>query len=141
MLQHKKNPSTKLILFAGALSVIIVGAAIVFPFLTGDWRQKNSGDISTNVAFVDGKQIIEIKVRGGYTPRKTTAKSGIPTVLRFATNDTFDCSSSVRIPSKSISKTLPQTGITDIEIGTPQEGKMNGMCGMGMYSFEIYFQG
>ncbi len=93
-----------------------------------------------NVSVVDGKQIIEINAKGGYTPRKSFAKSGIPTILRFNTKGTFDCSSSVRIPSMNISKILPQSGVTDIDLGTQKTGTLNGSCGMGMYPFEIEFQ-
>lgn len=85
-------------------------------------------------------QIIEITAKGGYSPRKSIAKAGIPTILRFNTNGTFDCSSSVRIPSMNIFKYLPQSGTTDIDLGTQQDGVLNGSCGMGMYPFEIDFQ-
>ncbi|MHB1316786.1 MAG: cupredoxin domain-containing protein [Minisyncoccota bacterium] len=77
----------------------------------------------------DGKQIINIR-----------AKAGVETVLRFDTTGTFDCSSSVRIPSMNISKTLPQTGSTDIDIGIQKVGVFKGTCGMGMYPFEVDFQ-
>ena len=89
---------------------------------------------------VDGKQIVDIRVRGGYQPRISTAKAGIPTILRFETNNTFDCSSSIRIPSLNISKGLPQTGSTDIDAGTPQISTLQGTCGMGMYQFQVNFQ-
>jgi plastocyanin domain-containing protein len=85
-------------------------------------------------------QIIEIKAKGGYTPRKSIAKAGVPTILRFDTNGTFDCSSSVRIPSMNIFKNLPQSGTTDIDLGVQKSGTLQGMCGMGMYPFEIDFQ-
>ena len=94
-----------------------------------------------NVNIVNGKQIIEITAKGGYQPRQSIAKAGIPTILRFDTNGTFDCSSSVRIPAMKISKSLPQSGTTDIEIGTPSVTTLQGACGMGMYPFEINFQG
>lgn len=92
-----------------------------------------------NVSIVDGKQIITIKARGGYQPRKSYAQAGIPTVVRFLTNGTFDCSSFIRIPSLNISQALPQKGNTDIEIGTPKVSTLKGSCGMGMYPFEIEF--
>jgi plastocyanin domain-containing protein len=95
---------------------------------------------ANNVSIVDGKQIIEINARGGYQPRKSIAKAGIPTVIRFNTRGTFDCSSSVRIPSLGISKSLPQTGLTDIDIGSGKLGTLQGSCGMGMYPFEIDFR-
>jgi plastocyanin domain-containing protein len=89
---------------------------------------------------IEGKQIIEITAKGGYAPERSVAKAGIPTVIRFKTQGTFDCSSAVRIPQKNISKNLPQTGTTDIDIGTPEKGTLGGSCGMGMYPFEIKFE-
>ena len=95
---------------------------------------------ANNVSIVDGKQIIEISAKGGYQPRKSIAKAGIPTIIRFDTNGTFDCSSSVRIPSMNITKNLPQTGSTDIDIGSPELATLQGTCGMGMYPFEVEFK-
>ena len=96
--------------------------------------------VVNNVTVVDGKQIIMISAKGGYLPRKSIAKAGIPTVIRFDTNGTFDCSSSVRIPIMNISKILPQSGSTDIDIGTQQATTLQGTCGMGMYPFEVEFK-
>ena len=102
----------------------------------------SSKDIPTkeNVSVVGSKQIIEITAKGGYVPRATLAKAGIPTILRFNTNGTFDCSSSVRIPSMNITKLLPNSGTTDIDLGSPQVGTLQGTCGMGMYRFSVEFQ-
>ena len=115
--------------------VLIVGAIL---FTRGD---TNTNVDANNVSVVDGKQIIEIRAKGGYQPRKSIAQAGLPTILRFDTNGTFDCSSSVRIPSLNISQILPQAGETDIDLGLPQIGTLQGMCGMGMYRFEIEFKG
>ena len=93
-----------------------------------------------NVSIVDGKQIIEINTKGGYSPKLSEAKAGIPTTLRFKTNGTFDCSSSVRIPNMNISKILPNTGSTDIDLGTQKLGTLSGTCGMGMYKFVVDFK-
>ncbi len=93
-----------------------------------------------NVTISNNKQIVEIKAKGGYQPRKSVAKSGIPTIIRFNTDGTFDCSSSIQIPSMNISKVLPQSGSIDIDIGSPQVASLQGTCGMGMYPFEIEFQ-
>jgi len=105
---------------------------------------RNNSDIElenvNNVSVVDGKQIVEIRAKGGYQPRKSTAKAGIPTILRFNTSGTFDCSSSVRIPDMNISKMLPQSGTTDIDIGSQKVATLQGSCGMGMYPFEVEFR-
>ena len=99
-----------------------------------------SSNSSSNVSVVGGVQIIELQAKGGYSPRQSIAKAGIPTLIRFKTNGTFDCSSSIRIPSLNISQYLPATGNTDVNIGTQAAGLFRGSCGMGMYPFEIDFQ-
>jgi plastocyanin domain-containing protein len=119
------------------VAVILIGGAFI---LTRGGRDGGQPVNANNVSIVDGKQIIEISAKGGYQPRKSIAKAGIPTIIRFNTKGTFDCSSSVRIPSLNISKSLPQSGITDIDIGSGELGTLKGSCGMGMYPFEVEFQ-
>jgi len=93
-----------------------------------------------NVTIVEGKQFIEIRAKGGFFPRQSIAKANIPTVLKFDTNGTFDCSSIIRIPSMNITRNLPPSGITEIDLGSPSASTLQGMCGMGMYPFEVVFQ-
>lgn len=121
---------------------VVIGGAILFTRGGGTTSQNTTQETGSveNVSVVDGKQIIEIKAKGGYTPRISIAKANMPTTLRFDTNGTFDCSSSVRIPSMNITKALPQTGSTDIDLGNPKLGTLQGTCGMGMYPFQIEFQ-
>jgi plastocyanin domain-containing protein len=122
--------------------------AVIFAlvFVTGAFllSQKGSstenGVPANNVSLVDGQQIIDITVKGGYSPRTSTAKAGVPTILRFHTRGTFDCSSSIRIPSMGVSQTLSPTGTYDVAISDPQPGALQGMCGMGMYPFTVNFQ-
>ena len=95
---------------------------------------------AATVSIVDGKQIIEIHAKGGYQPRKIAAQSNIPTILRFDTSGTFDCSASVRIPSMDITQNLPASGSVDIPIGTQASSTLQGTCSMGMYPFEIDFK-
>lgn len=123
------------------MSVGILGAAIIFSRGGGNTEPNTiTAPKENNVTVVDGKQIIEIDAKGGYLPRKSVAKAGVPTVIRFNTANTFDCSSSIRIPSMDISKILPSSGSTDIDVGTPSAGPLKGSCGMGMYPFEVEFQ-
>jgi len=119
------------------VAVVLIGGA--FAFTRGGSFPSDTAP-ANNVTVVDGKQIIEIRAKGGYQPRKSVAKAGIPTVIRFNTNGTFDCSSSVRIPSMNISKSLPQSGSIDIDIGIQKVATLKGTCGMGMYPFEVEFQ-
>ncbi|MFA6227513.1 MAG: cupredoxin domain-containing protein [Candidatus Paceibacterota bacterium] len=132
----------KNIIISILITAMLVGGAIFFV------GRENNSDMNVNqgvlisgdnILIENGRQIIDIDVKGGYWPRKTVAKAGIPTIIRFKTSSTFDCSLSVRLPSEGIRKILPQTGSSDIDIGTSTAGQFFGTCGMGMYSFEIDF--
>lgn len=120
--------------------IIIFGLVIALGIVFFGGNSKSVATPVQNVEVKDGIQYITINAKGGYIPRKSTAKADIPTILRFDTKGTFDCSSSVRIPSMNISKMLPQTGITEIDLGNPKVGLLQGSCSMGMYPFEIDFQ-
>ncbi len=129
---------SKTLYFSIVLGVVLVFGAIMLT-KPGPSPTKDLSD-GNNVTMVDGKQIIEISAKGGYTPSITTAVSGVPTILRFKTSGTFDCSSSVRIPSMNITKFLPNSGSTDIDLGTQKSGTLQGSCGMGMYPFQVVFK-
>ncbi|MBU0998882.1 cupredoxin domain-containing protein [Patescibacteria group bacterium] len=122
------------------LSTLMVLAFIGAVFMMT--RGESSAPVAdgNNVSFEGEKQIVDLTARGGYSPEKSIAKAGIPTILRFTTNGLFDCSSFVRIPAMSVSKSLVSSGTTDIDLGIPEVGILRGSCGMGMYPFEINFQ-
>lgn len=103
-------------------------------------KQNNDVVTSNDVDIKDGIQYITITARGGYSPRSSTAKAGIPTKLIVKTNGTYDCSASLVIRSLNYRGMLPNTGDTVIDAGTPKAGDtLRGVCGMGMYSFTINF--
>jgi hypothetical protein len=56
-----------------------------------------------------------------------------------STNGSYDCSVAIRIPKLNIARNLEPTAKTEIDLGSPNPGIMRGLCGMGMYSFEINF--
>lgn len=122
------------------LSVIMAGAIMIFAINTSRGNANKLDINENNVSIVDGKQIITIRARGGYQPQESVAKAGIPTIVRFVTSTTFDCSAFVRFPSLNILKNLPPTGTTDIEIGSQDAKTLLGSCGMGMYPFQIDFK-
>jgi plastocyanin domain-containing protein len=133
-----KKPITISIIIA----VLLIGGVLVLGGNKTVVNETESASVpANNVSVVDGVQIIDITARGGYMPRKSVAKAGMPTIIRFNTKGTFDCSSSVRIPSMKITKNLPQSGSTDIDVGNQEVGLLLGTCGMGMYPFEVEFRG
>ena len=120
---------------------LVIGIGIIF---FGDNFKKNTNinevQENQNIEIKKGIQYITINAKGGYSPRVTSAKAGIPTKLIVATSGSYDCSVSLVIRSIDFQKILPQTGETEIDIGTKKVGeKLEGICGMGMYNFLINF--
>ncbi len=126
------------------ITTLVVVAGIIF-FATRDKapktvRYETAETLTQNVSTDNGTQVIEIAAKGGYSPSRTTAKAGVATIIRVKTNSTFDCSSSLRIPTLGFSQTLPATGTTDIPLPAQTAGTtLKALCSMGMYNFSISF--
>ena len=121
---------------------LVIGLGIIF---VGSSKANNNTNTASHQAvqnnvIKDGVQYITINAKSGYSPRVSTAQAGIPTKLIVKTNGTYDCSASLAIHSIGYQKILPQTGETEIDIGTQKVGEtVQGVCGMGMFSFQIQF--
>ena len=137
-------------IIALCIAVVVIVVAFIFSASGGvavpsvpvsDAAPVNTVASDTNAAPKSGTQVVEITAHGGYTPSTSVAKAGVPTIIRFKTQNSFDCSSSVAIPSLGYRATLPQTGTTDVPIPSQKAtGTLTGTCGMGMYRFEVQFQ-
>ncbi len=120
------------------IAILLIGGAYVLT--KSDSVSVADTRIKENVSLVDGKQIIEIDAKGGYSPEISLAKAGVPTILKINTRGTFDCSSALTIPSIGYSSNLPPSGTTEIEIPAQEVGStLQGLCGMGMFNFQIKF--
>ncbi|MDQ5952669.1 MAG: hypothetical protein QG626_798 [Patescibacteria group bacterium] len=108
----------------------------IFPF-----GNTPSVDTPQTVSIENGIQVITITAKGGFSPEHIEAKSGLPTELHVVTNGTYDCSSTLVIPSLGYNEALKPTGTETITLAPEQaEGTLNGTCGMGMYSFDVAFK-
>lgn len=123
-----------------SISVILIIALLVGVIVILGSGSNNDSTIVAGDTLESGKQVITINTKGGYSPNNITAKAGTPSILRFATKNTFDCSTALVIKQLNISKNLPPNGNTDIEVPAQVAGSViNGSCSMGMYFFEIKF--
>ncbi len=130
-------------------SIIIAGFILVgaWYFVSSDSSTTINSPVKTatdtpvqNTEIRDGIQYVTISAQGGYSPKMSSAKAGIPTKLVIKTNGTYDCSSSLVIKSLNYRNMLPNTGETIIDAGVLTAGQtLQGVCGMGMYSFIIQF--
>ena len=86
----------------------------------------------------DGSQFVELKAKNGFSPKLSTIAANKPATLKVNTEGTFDCSSTISIPSLGINQSLPSTGSTSFNIPALTAGtELDGTCSMGMYSFSI----
>lgn len=130
------------VLFLAGLGVLVVLAIIFFSSMNNNQGgSPQVAGISDEVTFdANGKQLIQIKAKGGYNPRTVNAKANVPSTLRMETAETYGCESSFTIPKMNIRENLPVTGNTDIELTAQAPGtSLVGTCSMGMYSFVINF--
>ncbi|WKZ30525.1 MAG: cupredoxin domain-containing protein [Candidatus Dojkabacteria bacterium] len=130
-----------IIIVATFLSVIL--GTYVFFSVSSAGRGENIGqDTALETVYIreDGVQIVEIKTKGGFSPSQIEAKAGVPTLLRFKTSGTFDCSAALTIPSLGVHQTLPPTADTDIEVVSQDSGaEIIGGCSGGTYGFRVVF--
>jgi hypothetical protein len=86
------------------------------------------------------QQVIEVTASGGYSPRKIEAKADVPTILIMKSEGAYGCERAFNIPALKISEILPENGQTQFDLGIQAKGtKLLGVCSMGMYSFQIFF--
>ena len=122
------------------LTIVLFGIIAVI-FISGSGKNNGTNSVvTTNSEIKNGIQYIMIDAKNGYSPQVSSAKAGIPTKLIVKTYGSYGCFSSLNIKSIGYQNVLPQTGETEIDIGTPKAGvPLQGVCGMGMYNFLINF--
>jgi len=126
----------QIILSITACVILVVG---VFYLFSGSGNTDVSN--ANNVTVKDGVQYVQIKVGGGYSPKVSLAKAGMPTKLVFNTGNAYDCSTSLSIKQLNYNKVLNPNSQEMADAGTPKSGdKLQGVCAMGMYNFSINFQ-
>ena len=117
------------------VALLLVGGALVLTRGGGGDEPATRDNVTTE----NGKQIVTIVARGGYTPARTIAKAGLSTIIHVISRG-FDCSAAVRIPSLQLGANVTAGETADLDIGTSAPGTLRGTCAMGMYNFSIEFQ-
>ena len=150
MSKHNKKSDNSSIIFVGVIAVITIGVVLLMIGSGGGSTGQTQGVSTVNqnttattasgVSEQEGKQYIDVKAKNGFTPGVVTAKANTNTILRVSTQNTFDCSSSIVIPKLGVSKVLPTTGKTEIDLGSQKPGtEIQASCSMGMYRLTIKF--
>ncbi len=120
------------------VSLVLIGGTLYFISDISTPTGTNEVAQLQNIEIRDGVQYVTVTAKGGYSPRVTQIKGGIPTKLVVKTDGTYDCSASLVVRSADFQKILQPTGEEIIDLGIPKSGEIvQGVCGMGMYNFQI----
>jgi hypothetical protein len=127
-------------LFMAVIFVLMISAGYLVACSSNSGDSSVSEDSAQETVDLEGKQVVEIIARGGYSPESVDVEALVPTVLLIKSQNAFGCERAFRLPQFKFGTTLPVNGETYIELGTFEAGtKIVGTCSMGMYSFIINF--
>ena len=136
-----KKISNKLKKIITTIMIILVLAAVLFIFTSCGTSTAAETETTAETTNSKTQQIIEVTAQGGgYSPRKIEAKAGVPAILVMKSDGAYGCERAFYIPDLNIGEILPENGQTKFDLGTQPKGtKLVGVCGMGMYYFQIFF--
>jgi len=79
------------------------------------------------------KQVVEITVDGGYTPKIVELQRGVPAELVFVRKDRSACFEEVVLPDFGVSTHLPINKPHTVSISPDTSGEFTYACGMNMF--------
>jgi plastocyanin domain-containing protein len=86
----------------------------------------------TTAQVVQGKQVLHVTVKGGYSPDTLVVKRGRPVRIEFNRQETSGCSDTVVFGDFGISRPLPAFETTAVEFTPEKAGQFSFTCGMNM---------
>ena len=109
--------------------VVVTGGAAIAAI---NWYFLAAPKSAAHASTEDGRQSVEIEVRGGYNPGTVRVKRGVPLRLVFDRQEDSSCSEEVLIPSLRVKRFLPPFAKTAVDVTPKDAGTFEITCGMGM---------
>ena len=79
-----------------------------------------------------GRQVVDVTVKGGYSPSLIRVEAGTPVRLRFHRQENSDCTARVVFPDLRKSASLAAFGTTTLDLDLTEPGEYAWACGMNM---------
>lgn len=122
----------------GHILAVILGLAAI-GFIS--WWFFGHHQVATVAAHVQNQQqIVEVQVKGGYSPERVELQQGIPAILKFTRTDPSSCLDHVVFSDFGINEALPQNQTVSIPINTDKPGSYTWACGMDMFHGQLLIQ-
>ncbi len=87
---------------------------------------------ATQAQVEGGRQVVDVTVKGGYSPSLIRVEAGTPVRLRFHRQENSDCTSRVVFPDLRKSASLEAFGTTTLDLEIAEPGEYSWACGMNM---------
>jgi Cu+-exporting ATPase len=87
---------------------------------------------ATHAQVEGGRQVVDITVKGGYSPSLVRVEAGTPVRLRFDRQENSDCTARVVFPDFRKSASLAAFGTTTLDLDVQEPGEYSWACGMNM---------
>ena len=87
---------------------------------------------ATQAQVEGGRQVVDVTVKGGYSPSLIRVEAGTPVRLRFHRQENSDCTSRVVFPDLRKSTSLGAFGTTTLDLDIAEPGEYSWACGMNM---------
>lgn len=113
------------------LLVLIIGLSIIG--FIGWWFFGKHEVAEENAEVADDQQVVNVQVKGGYSPEVVILKKGVPAILNFTRTDSSSCLDRVIFSDFGINQELPQNQKESIQIDTNKAGEYGWQCGMDMF--------
>jgi P-type Cu+ transporter len=113
-----------------ASDIVVVAADLVVAAGLGWWFFGPKK--TTTSELQEGVQSVHITVRGGYSPNRISAQTGVPLHLVFDRQESGDCTARVVFPELGVSAELPAFAKTEVDILPKAPGVYAFACGMNM---------
>ncbi len=109
--------------------LVIAGSALLAGFL---WWYFFGPKKARQAEVRGGMQVVDVTVKGGYSPDLIRVQAGVPLRLNFDRQESGDCTSRVVFADFGVSKSLPAFGSATLEFTPDKVGEFDFACGMNM---------
>ncbi|MBZ3776229.1 cupredoxin domain-containing protein [Lentilactobacillus otakiensis] len=111
--------------------VLVIGLSVIG--FIGWWFFGKHEVAAENAEVTDDRQVVNVEVKGGYSPEVIILKKGVPATLNFTRKDSSSCLDRVVFSDFGINQALPQDERQAVEIDTNKPGEFQWACGMDMF--------
>jgi Cu+-exporting ATPase len=110
---------------SGELVVVLAGVALIAVLAWYFFAPRKAAHAQVEA----GRQVVDITVKGGYSPNLVRVEAGAPVRLRFHRQENNDCTARVVFPDLRRSASLAALGTTTLACRSPSPASTAGRAG------------